>query len=132
MGNYISSLRAHVMSNVGSTPQSRDTTSTAPTATTNASNNQTTNSIYPASSRLNLINQLIGLGGSAVASRGKKASALNDFQNVTFANHFFMAGRRFKNIITQAQTFLFGDQLDLGFLLAHKPILVFIRCEILS
>lgn len=91
----------------------------------------TTTTIHPASSRLNLINQLTSLGvvaASAAARRTrrskKSANSLNDFNNVSFAAYFFMAGRKFKNVITQAQTFLFGDQLDLGFLLAHKPIMV--------
>lgn len=52
-------------------------------------------------------------------------SNLNDFTNITFASHFYMAGRKFKNLLQQTQTFLFGDQLDLAFVLAHKPACVF-------
>ena len=33
--------------------------------------------------------------------------------------------RKFKNLLQQTQTFLFGDQLDLAFVLAHKPACVF-------
>lgn len=132
MGNYMSSLRSYL----GSTANSRGgggggvTVAGAggggaeTTGSTSAPNN---NNMHPASSRLNLINQLTNLGGLAGTSRrfiSRKNGTLNDFNNVSFAAHFFMAGRRFKNIITQAQTFLFGDQLDLGFLLAHKPIMV--------
>ena len=94
-------------------------------------------------SRLNLINQLIHLNGASAATvtqqnaptayrrrrLGKKPKTnngnLNDFANVTFASHFYMAGRKFKSMANQVQTFLFGDQLDLAFILAHKPAVVF-------
>lgn len=107
--------------------RSSSSTGRESTTTTTTTTHTTNNSMHPASSRLNLINQLVGLGANPAPSRYSKKSnnGLNDFQNVSFANYFFMAGHRFKNIITQAQTFLFGDQLDLGFLLAHKPISVF-------
>jgi hypothetical protein len=78
-----------------------------------------------ANSRLNLINQLVNF--SSAGNRKTKASAsanLNDFQNVSFSSHFFLAGRKFKNLISQAQTFLFGDQLDLAFILSHRPVYV--------
>lgn len=45
-------------------------------------------------------------------------------QTVSFSSHFIIAGRRFKNLINQTQNFLFGDQLDLNFILAHKPVAV--------
>ena len=97
------------------------------------------------SSRLNLINQLMSLNGSTPHSFGgrnqhrhrrlrhrltkkPKANAaghLSDFASISFASHFFMAGRRFKSLASQAQTFLFGDQLDLAFVLSHKPASVF-------
>jgi hypothetical protein len=49
----------------------------------------------------------------------------NDFIKCSFANHFYMAGRRFKNTMTQsAPAFLFGDISDLGFILSHKPVVV--------
>jgi hypothetical protein len=76
-----------------------------------------------ANSRLNLINQLVTF--NTPANRKSKSSPngnLNDFQNVSFGSHFFLAGRKFKNLISQAQTFLFGDQLDLAFVLSHKPV----------
>ena len=38
------------------------------------------------------------------------------------APQFFIAGRKFKSAsLTQTQWFLFGDKLDLGFILSHKP-----------
>ena len=55
----------------------------------------------------------------AVNPRQKKS-----LSNVSFSSHFLIAGRRFKNLINQTQTFLFGDQLDLSFILAHKPVVV--------
>lgn len=131
MGNTLGSLRSYL-------PQRRTNhannnnvgdLSSSPSSAANTNNNN----IHAASSRLNLINQLILLGGNGGGGGGgimgnkrggKTTNALTDFHNVSFASHFFMAGRKFKNIITQAQTFLFGDQLDLGFLLAHKPLLV--------
>ncbi|RNA08487.1 RING finger protein 157-like [Brachionus plicatilis] len=78
-----------------------------------------------ANSRLNLINQL--LSTSTNRSNGlrfisKNTTGLNDFQSIHFASNYFMAGRKFKNLIDQNQTFLFGDQLDLGFILANKPV----------
>lgn len=77
-----------------------------------------------ANSRLNLINQLLSnntnrTGG--LRSKSKNSNGLNDFQGINFASNYYMAGRKFKNLIDQNQTFLFGDQLDLGFILTHKP-----------
>jgi hypothetical protein len=86
-----------------------------------------------ANSRLNLINQLVTF--SSAANRKSKANAnanLNDFQNVSFSSHFFLAGRKFKNLISQAQTFLFGDQLDLAFILSHRPVYVRLILELNS
>ena len=60
-------------------------------------------------------------GGETSVKPCKKPGQLN---NVSFASHFMIAGRRFKNLISQTQTFLFGDQLDLSFILAHKPVTV--------
>lgn len=78
-----------------------------------------------ANSRLNLINQLLTNNNNrsnGLRFKSKNASGLNDFQSIHFASSYFMAGRKFKNLIDQNQTFLFGDQLDLGFILAHKPV----------
>lgn len=75
-------------------------------------------------SRLNLINQLVTLSNNLKKSKSNNSNNLNDFSNISFASHFFLAGRKFKNLINQSQTFLFGDQLDLGFILSHKPAIV--------
>jgi hypothetical protein len=69
-------------------------------------------------------------GAFGTRRRNKKlktnsSSNLNDFTNISFASHFYMAGRKFKNLLQQTQTFLFGDQLDLAFVVAHKPACVF-------
>ena len=78
-----------------------------------------------ANSRLNIINQLISFSsGGGRKSKSNNNANLNDFQNISFNSHFFLAGRKFKNLINQAQTFLFGDQLDLAFVLSHKPVVV--------
>jgi hypothetical protein len=69
-----------------------------------------------ANSRLNLINQLITFKG-----KKSKTNNLGDFTNVSFSSYIYLAGHKFKNLIDQAQTFLFGDQLDLAFILLHKP-----------
>lgn len=94
----------------------------------NTSSTEVTNT--QANSRLNLINQLVaGSNSSSSSNRKSKSSAaggsnLSDFQNIAFSANFFLAGRKFKNLINQAQTFLFGDQLDLAFVLSHKPVVV--------
>lgn len=78
-----------------------------------------------ANSRLNLINQLISSNTNRTGGlrfKSKNSSGINDFQNINFASNYYMAGRKFKNLIDQNQTFLFGDQLDLGFVLTHKPV----------
>lgn len=72
------------------------------------------------SSRLNLIFNNLN-GNNNRNTKRKKGLHLN---NASFATHFIIAGRRFKNLLSQTQTFLFGDQLDLSFILAHKPVLV--------
>ena len=64
-------------------------------------------------------------GGGNKKTKTNGSSNLNDFTSITFASHFYMAGRKFKNLLQQTQTFLFGDQLDLAFVLAHKPACVF-------
>ena len=106
-----------------------------------SSNEQNDYLPHQTNSRLNLINQLIvGFNGnnnnnnvnrnrrsrsrSGLSNKKSKFNNLNDFTNISFASHFYMAGRKFKNIIGQTQTFLFGDQLDLGFILSHKPVAV--------
>ena len=66
-----------------------------------------------------------GARGRNKKLKANASSNLNDFTNITFASHFYMAGRKFKNLLQQTQTFLFGDQLDLAFVLAHKPACVF-------
>lgn len=109
MGNLVSSLRGHLEGEAATSSSTSQPSSADAPATT----------MHQTSSRLNLINQLMGTRGGKRTTPG-----LGDFSNVSFASHFYIAGRRFKNIVNQAQTFLFGDQLDLGFLLAHKPILV--------
>lgn len=57
---------------------------------------------------------------SSIQKRKKPAHQ----QTVSFSSHFIIAGRRFKNLINQTQNFLFGDQLDLNFIMAHKPVAV--------
>ena len=57
-------------------------------------------------------------------NKKRKLNNPNDLQSVTFAAHFFMAGKRFKNLIGHTQNFLFGDNLDLNFILSHKPVAV--------
>jgi hypothetical protein len=78
--------------------------------------------------RLNFINQLISISNSSARNRKSKsnqnAALLNDFQNIQFGSNFFLAGHKFKNLVSQAQTFLFGDQLDLAFIVSHKPVVV--------
>ncbi len=48
----------------------------------------------------------------------------NKKKSTQFASHFMIAGRKFKNIIDETQAFLFGDHVDLSFILAHKPVVV--------
>ncbi len=80
----------------------------------------TSNSNLP-SSRVNLI--LSGAGFANNENGKRKKKPLNS-ANVSFSSHFLLAGRRFKSPINQTQSFLFGDQLDLGFIMAHKPVVV--------
>lgn len=145
MGNLVNNVRVYLSNgsnnnenannnNGGGNEQNNQTVNNATTTVSRAENTQSLNrprggsnelSVAQghANSRLNLINQLTTFANGR--KKSSKNNCLNDFQNVSFAAHFFMAGRKFKNIITQAQTFLFGDQLDLGFILSHKAILVF-------
>ena len=57
-------------------------------------------------------------------NKKRKLNNPNDLQSVTFAAYFFMAGKRFKSLIGHTQNFLFGDNLDLNFILSHKPVVV--------
>lgn len=91
----------------------------------NTTNNNNSNNIP--NSRLNLIyNQITSSAGvAAAATKIRRKKNRSDLFNVSFSAYFFIAGRRFKNLVSQAaQTFLFGDQLDLSFILAHKPVTV--------
>lgn len=113
MGNYISSLRDRLEGEAE--PGGRESSVTTTTA---ASSN-----MQPAatSSRTtNLINQLI----ARTTGNSRKPNGIGGTANVTFSAYFFMAGQRFKNVVSQAQTFLFGEQIDLAFLLKHKPVAV--------
>ncbi len=86
-------------------------------------NTLTMNSGLP-SSRLNLILNSLHLTNSNNTNDNKQNKKSSQFNHISFASHFIIAGRRFKNIINQTQAFLFGDQLDLSFILAHKPVVV--------
>ncbi|CAF0858506.1 unnamed protein product [Brachionus calyciflorus] len=102
------------------------TTSEIETQQSDAVNDESQNlNQNQANSRLNLINQLLRTNSlrtnGITRPKTKNLNCLNDFQNVHFAQNYYMAGRKFKNLIDQNQTFLFGDQLDLGFVLSHKP-----------
>lgn len=98
-------------------PNSEATTSTNPNTNSNETTTTTTSNIP--NSRLNLIyNQIT----SSAANKSKRKKSRNDLFNVSFSAYFFIAGRRFKNLVNSAQSFLFGDQLDLSFILAHKPV----------
>lgn len=57
-------------------------------------------------------------------NKKRKLTNSNELQTVQFASYFLMAGRRFKNMIGHSQNFLFGDNLDLNFILTHKPVIV--------
>jgi hypothetical protein len=72
-------------------------------------------------SRVNLITNNNENNNNNNNNKRKKGHSLS---NVSFGSHFLLAGRRFKSVINQAQSFLFGDQLDLSFILAHKPVTV--------
>lgn len=98
---------------------------------TNDTNYQTAN-MPQINSRLNLINQLLAFT-NANGKKSKSANGnLNDFQNISFSSYYYVAGRKFKNLITQTQTFLFGDQLDLAFILSHKPVSVRYKLKIIT
>ena len=86
-----------------------------------------------ANSRLNLIAQLLNFNSSnnnnnngATSnnsdSKRQPKSSTNDLINVNFSNHFYMTGKKIKNLANQAHLFLFGDQLDLSFIVSHKPV----------
>lgn len=72
----------------------------------------------------NIPNSRLNLLYNQISNKNKKKKSRNDLFNVSFSAYFYIAGRRFKNLMTQAQNFLFGDQLDLSFILAHKPVMV--------
>jgi hypothetical protein len=76
------------------------------------------NSANLANSRFNLL-----YGHFYFSPIQKRQKQINQ-STVSFSSHFIIAGRRFKNLINQTQSFLFGDQLDLNFILAHKPVVV--------
>jgi hypothetical protein len=98
--------------------------------------NLTTNQIITtANSRLNLLTQLFsfsstlnsnanvnGTGSSGNGSKRQTKSSASDLINVTFSTHFYMTGKKIKNMANQAHSFLFGDQLDLSFVVSHKPV----------
>lgn len=73
------------------------------------------------SSRLQLMFSGFHFSNNTEATKRNKAVNQHG-HNVSFSSHFIIAGRRFKNLISQTQTFLFGDQMDLNFILAHKPV----------
>ena len=105
-----------------------------------------------ANSRLNLIAQLLNFNSSnnnnnnnnnnngATSnnsdSKRQPKSSTNDLINVNFSNHFYMTGKKIKNLANQAHLFLFGDQLDLSFIVSHKPVNVtivfFLFCLLLN
>jgi hypothetical protein len=84
-------------------------------------------------SRLNLLAQLLNFNSSNnnnsnnLASNNNESKRQNksnatDLINVNFSNHFYMTGKKIKNLANQAHLFLFGDQLDLSFIVSHKPV----------
>jgi hypothetical protein len=87
-----------------------------------------------ANSRLNLLAQLLNFNSSNNnniattnindSSKRQQKSNTTDLINVNFSNHFYMTGKKIKNLANQAHLFLFGDQLDLSFIVSHKPVYV--------